>query len=355
MGAYWNLQTLWFGLIAVLWMGYFFLEGFDFGVGVLLPFLGHNDAERRQIINTIGPVWDGNEVWLIVAGGATFAAFPNWYATMFSGFYLALFLILLALILRAVAIEWRGRRESARWRTSWDGAILFGSAVPAVLWGVAFANFVNGVPIDRYGDFTGSLLDLLGPYALLGGIMTLSLFILHGALFLALKTDGQVAARARIASSRAWWAAVITVFLFLTWSYINAVTRHDRGVVPDVVPLLALAAIIAVGWLRRLELDLSAFLVNGLAIVLVVATIFLNLYPRVLISTTNPAYSLTVFNSSSSHYTLVVMSVVALFFVPFVLAYQAWTYWVFRKRVSRADVEPRGSQTSAEGAALSHP
>jgi cytochrome bd ubiquinol oxidase subunit II len=336
MAAYWNLQTLWFGLIAMLWMGYFFLEGFDFGVGMLLPFIGRDDVDRRVMLNSIGPLWDGNEVWLIVAGGATFAAFPVWYATLFSGFYLALFLILLALIFRAVAIEWRGKGQSVRWRTWWDRAIFFGSAAPALLWGVAFANFINGVPIDSHGEFTGSLLDLLGPYALLGGIVTLSLFVLHGALFLSLKTGGEVAERARVVSSRVWWVTAVAVFVFLAWSYVNAVTRNDRGVVPDAVPLTALAAILTVGWLRRERLDFAAFIVNGLAIVLVTATIFLNLYPRVLVSSTNPAFSLTIYNSSSSHYTLVVMSIIALTFVPLVLVYQAWTYWVFRKRVMRA-------------------
>ena len=353
MAAYWNLPTLWFALIGVLWMGYFFLEGFDFGVGILLPFLGRDDADRREIINTIGPFWDGNEVWLLVAGGATFAAFPNWYATLFSGFYLALFLILLALILRAVAFEWRGKDASSRWRVWWDRAIFFGSALPALLWGVAFANFINGVPIDAHGEFTGSLLDLLGPYALLGGLMTLALFTLHGSLFLTLKAGDAISLRARRASSRLWWAAGIAVLAFLTWSYIDAVARNDRGIVPDAVPLGALAAIVAVGWLRRERLDLAAFLVNGIAIVLVVATIFLNLYPRVLVSSTNSAFSLTIFNSSSSHYTLVVMTIVALFFTPIVLAYQAWTYWVFRKRVGRiAAEEPSKAAAGREASAV---
>lgn len=349
MGAYWNLQTLWFALIGVLWMGYFFLEGFDFGVGILLPFLGRDDADRRVIINSIGPVWDGNEVWLLVAGGATFAAFPNWYATLFSGFYLALFLILVALIFRAVAFEYRGKRDSARWHTWWDRAIFLGSALPALLWGVAFANFINGVPVDSHGEFTGSLLDLLGPYALLGGVMSLSLFLLHGALFLALKTGGDVADRARRASSRIWWVAAGAVFIFLTWSYVNAVARNDRGIVPDFVPLAALAAIIAVGWLRREHMDLAAFLVNGLSIILVTATIFLNLYPRVLVSSTNAAYSLTIYNSSSTNYTLTVMTVVALVFTPIVLIYQGWTYWVFRKRISRADIAPAKRAAAAGG------
>jgi cytochrome d ubiquinol oxidase subunit II len=328
-----NLPTLWFALIAVLWTGYFFLEGFDFGVGVLMPFLGRDDAERRVLIGSIGPVWDGNEVWLIVAGGATFAAFPEWYATLFSGFYWALFLILVALILRAVAFEFRNKSESPRWRRWWDRAIFFGSAVPAVLWGVAFADFVWGVPIDAHREFVGGFLDLVGPYALLGGLTTLTLFGLHGALFLTLKTTGDLQARARRAAARLWLAAGVVLFVFLAWSYLNALVRNDRGVVPDAVPLCALGALYAAGWLRRERWDLSAFLLSGASIALVVATIFLNLYPRVLISSLDPNLSLTIANSSSSQYTLGVMTIVGLVFLPLVLGYQAWTYWVFRHRI----------------------
>ena len=336
MGAYWNLPTLWFLLIAVLWMGYFFLEGFDFGVGILLPFLGRDDLDRRVLLNTIGPHWDGNEVWLLVAGGAMFAAFPEWYATVFSGFYLALFLILVALIFRAVAFEFRGKVEDPRWRSAWDWAIFFGSLVPALLWGVAFADFLHGVPLNAQHEFTGNFFDLVGPYALFGGVMSLTLFTLHGALFLVLKTDGAMRIRARLAAARLFWFALVGLVGFLTLSYANALATNDRGIVPDLVPLTAIAALVAVGWFRREHWDLTAFLLNGAAIVLTTATIFLNLYPRVLISTVDrAANSLTIANASSSHYTLVVMSVVAAFFVPIVLGYQAWTYWVFRKRISR--------------------
>lgn len=341
MGAYWNLPTLWFLLIAVLWMGYFFLEGFDFGVGMLLPFLGHDDTDRRLLLNTIGPFWDGNEVWLLVAGGATFAAFPEWYATVFSGFYLALFLILVALILRAVAFEFRGKLENPRWRRTWDWAIFFGSAVPALLWGVALADFLHGVPLDANHEFTGSFLDLIGPYALYGGVMTVTLFLFHGALFLVLKTDGAMLVRARLTAARLFWLALIGLGGFLTWSWANAVASNDRGLVPDFIPLAALAALIAVGWFRRERWDLTAFLLNGAAIVLTTATIFLNLYPRVLISTVDrAANSLTITNASSSHYTLTVMSIIAIFMVPIVLGYQGWTYWVFRKRISREQARP---------------
>jgi cytochrome d ubiquinol oxidase subunit II len=347
MNGYWNLPTLWFALIGVLWVGYFFLEGFDFGVGMLLPVLGRDDADRRAMLRTIGPVWDGNEVWLLVAGGATFAAFPEWYATLFSGFYWALFLILIALILRAVAFEFRDRSDSAVWRRWWDRAIFFGSALPALLWGVAFADFVWGVPIDAHREFVGGFLDLVGPYALVGGLTTLTLFALHGALFLTLRTTGTLRMRARELVRPLWYAAGATVLVFLTWSYLNALLRADRGVVPDAVPLAALAAVYAAGWLHRERWDLSAFLLNGAAIALVVATIFLNLYPRVLISSLDLNWSLTITNASSSPYTLGVMTVVALVFTPIVLGYQAWTYWVFRRRISREDV------AAAPGAAVS--
>ncbi len=333
-----DLPTFWFFLIAVLWIGYFFLEGFDFGVGILLPFLGRDETDRRVIVNSIGPVWDGNEVWLLVAGGATFAAFPEWYATVFSGFYLALFLILVALIFRAVAFEYRGKVASGRWRRWWDRAIFLGSALPALLWGVAFADFVHGVPLAASHEFAGNFFDLVGPYALLGGAMTLAVFTLHGALFLSLKTTGALRERAHRAAARVWWAAAAVAFLFLAASWWQAYTRSDKGIVPDIVPITAVAAIVAVGWFRRERWELSAFLANGLAIALVTLTLFLNLYPRVLIASNDAANSLTIHNASSSSYTLTVMTFVALIFTPFVLAYQGWTYWVFRKRLSRSDV-----------------
>src|SRR5215218_1488673 len=214
-----ELTDFWFGTIAVLWIGYFFLEGFDFGVGVLLPVLGRTETDRRVVINTIGPVWDGNEVWLLVAGGATFAAFPEWYATLFSGFYLALLVILAALIVRGLAFEYRAKIDSERWRRNWDRAITAGSAVPAPLWGVAFANIVAGVPLDADPEFTGTLLTLLNPYALLGGLATLLLFTLHGAVFLALKTTGDVRARAGRLAGPLGLATVVVGGSFLFWTH----------------------------------------------------------------------------------------------------------------------------------------
>jgi len=229
-----DLNTLWFALIAVLWMGYFFLEGFDFdfGVGILLPFLGRDDVDRRVMVNAIGPVWDGNEVWLLVAGGATFAAFPGWYASLFSGFYLALFLILLALIVRGVAFELRGKHDDPRWRRWWDRAIFLGSLVPALLWGVALGDVLHGVPVGSGQRFVGSFLDLLQPYALLGGVMTLLLFSLHGAVFTALKTSGELAERARASARRLAWPAALAVLAFLVWSYVNAVRADNRASSP---------------------------------------------------------------------------------------------------------------------------
>ncbi|MEV4471947.1 cytochrome d ubiquinol oxidase subunit II [Nonomuraea sp. NPDC049504] len=326
-----ELTTVWFVLIAVLWTGYFVLEGFDFGVGILLPLLGGDEAERRVIVKTIGPVWDGNEVWLLVAGGATFAAFPEWYATLFSGFYLPLFLILLALIVRGVALEYRNKSDSTR---GWDRAFFWGSLGPAFLWGVAFANIVRGVPLDADHEFTGNLLTLLNPFALLGGAVTLALFTLHGAIFLALRTSGELREGAvRIARTLApvtmlvmiaflitldggkpvWWAAVVMAGTGLAAALVATLRGRD-------------------GW---------AFTASALAVVAFTAALFTGLWPNVL-PALDPAHSLTVTNAASSPYTLTVMTWVAAIFTPVVLAYQAWTYWVFRRRLTGAPDVPVG-------------
>jgi cytochrome d ubiquinol oxidase subunit II len=340
MAGYWHLETLWFALICVLWIGYFVLEGFDFGVGTLLPFLGKDDTDRRALIATIGPVWDGNEVWLLVAGGATFAAFPGWYATLFSGFYLALFLILVALIVRGVAFEYRGKHDSPAWQAWWDRAIFAGSALPALLWGVAFANVVQGVPIGADGEYTGTLLTLLNPYALVAGLTTLTLFTLHGAVYLMLKTSGDLRARASAVAVRLSVAGAVAIAVLLTWTYLNARSSGEWGIVPGPVPLTALGIGLSVPFLVRTGRDGLAFVATTGAIALITATLFLNLYPRVLVSSTDPAYSLTIWSTSSTHYTLVVMTIVALVMTPVVLVYQAWTYHVFRHRVSRDSVGP---------------
>ncbi|MER6810206.1 cytochrome d ubiquinol oxidase subunit II [Spirillospora sp. NPDC000708] len=335
-----ELTTVWFILIGVLWTGYFVLEGFDFGVGLLLPLLaprrdGHSEIDRRVMINTIGPVWDGNEVWLLTAGGATFAAFPEWYATLFSGFYLPLLLILVALIVRGVAFEYRGKIDSDRWRRNWDRAIFWGSAVPALLWGVAFANIVRGVPINAEHHFTGNLFTLLNPYGLLGGLTTLAVFALHGAVFLALKSDGEVRWRARDFIARMWLPITAVAAVFL------AVTQIAYGRPLTWFSAAAAAAALVGGIAAALrQREGIAFAGTAIAIVATVVTLFGNLWPDVMPSSTAGAFSLTVHNASSSGYTLHVMTWVAVVFTPVVLAYQAWTYWVFRKRLTRRSIAP---------------
>jgi cytochrome d ubiquinol oxidase subunit II len=324
-----QLHDIWFLLIAVLWMGYFVLEGFDFGVGILAPVMGRNDSERRTILSTIGPVWDGNEVWLITAGGATFAAFPYWYATLFSGFYLALFLILVALIVRIAGLEYRGRNDSPSWRRTWDWIIFLGSAVPAVLWGVAFANIIGGTPIDKDGNFTGNLLTLLNPFALLGGLVTLSLFLTHGAAYLALKTEGDLRARANAWMLPIGLVAAVLAVVFLVW--VEASKTVTGAAALSVVAALALLGALAANRFKR---EGWAFILTGVTLIAAVAALFANLYPNVMVSSTDPAYSLTVSNASSTELTLQIMTAVAIFFTPIVLAYQGWTYWVFRKRVT---------------------
>ena len=333
--AYTGLETFWFLVIAVLWIGYFVLEGFDFGVGMLLPVVGKTDLDRRVMVNTIGPVWDGNEVWLLVAGGATFAAFPNWYATLFSGFYLPLFLILAALIARGVAFEYRSKREMPQWHLAWDHAIFWGSLVPSLLWGVAFANILRGTPIGPHQTYLGSFFNLLNIYSLVGGVTTLLLFALHGSIFLSLKTTEDIKERAEGATKVLAPAATVALLAFLAWTYVNARNAHDVGIVPPFVPVLAVIAVAAVGWLMRERMAGWAFVANAVAMVGLIATIFLNLYPRVMVSSISPAYNLTIGNTSSAPYTLKVMTIVALIFTPLVLVYQSWSYWVFRARVRR--------------------
>jgi cytochrome d ubiquinol oxidase subunit II len=339
------LHDIWFLLIAVLWIGYFVLEGFDFGLGILLPFLGRNDSERRALINAIGPVWDGNEVWVLVAGGATFAAFPHWYATLFSGFYMALFLILVALIVRGVAFEYRGKRDSARWRRAWDWAIFIGSAVPALLWGVAFANIVGGVPIDANKEFTGNLLTLLNPYGLLGGVVTFTLFMTHGAAYIALKTEGELRRRANAVLIFIGLVAAVAAVAFLGWTQLSSVVAGSAA-----VSVLAAVALVGALVANRLGREGWTFVATAATIALAVTALFLHLYPNVMPSSTNAAYSLTITNAASTDYTLTIMTVVAVVFTPLVLLYQGWTYWVFRKRVS-ADRVPDAAGLAAPPAA----
>ncbi|MFC3347845.1 cytochrome d ubiquinol oxidase subunit II [Streptomyces echinoruber] len=323
-----ELHDVWFVLIAVLWIGYFFLEGFDFGVGILTRLLARDRAEKRVLINTIGPVWDGNEVWLLTAGGATFAAFPEWYATLFSGFYLPLLIILVCLIVRGVAFEYRAKRTEEHWQRNWETAIFWSSLVPAFLWGVAFGNIVRGVKIDRNLEYVGGFWDLLNPYALLGGLVTLSLFTFHGAVFTALKTLGDIRERARRLALRVGLVTAVPVLGFLLW------TQADRGDGASLVALVvAAAALVAALVANQAGREGWAFALSGVTVVAAVAMLFLTLFPDVMPSTLNPAWSLTVSNASSSPYTLKIMTWCAGIATPVVLFYQSWTYWVFRKRI----------------------
>ena len=328
-----DLNIIWFILIALLWIGFFFLEGFDFGVGMLMPFLGKDDIRRRTIINTIGPHWDGNEVWLITAGGATFAAFPHWYATMFSGFYLALFLILVGLILRAVGIEFRSKVADPRWRKLWDVAIFTGSFLPAFLLGVAFANLAEGVPIDAKMNFTGNFFTLLNPYGILGGLMAVSVFLLHGAIFLSLKTTDDLQESARSAAQKLWIPAALIAIALAAGTFVYTDFIQHIGLTPGAAPFGAIAALVIVRAFLDRKMEGWAFLMMGVHLILTQSTFFMILFPRVMISSTNPDFSLTIYNASSSPYTLQVMSIIALIFLPIVLLYEGYTYWVFRKRV----------------------
>ena len=323
-----ELHDVWFVLIAVLWTGYFFLEGFDFGVGVLTKLLARDRPEKRVLINTIGPVWDGNEVWLLSAAGATFAAVPEWYATLFSGFYLPLLLILVCLIVRGVAFEYRVKRPEENWQRNWETAIFWASLLPAFLWGVAFGNIVRGVKIDQDFNYAGGVLDLLNPYALLGGLVTLSLFTFHGTVFVGLKTVGEIRERARKLALRVGLVTALLALAFLLW------TQSDRGDGASLVAMVAAVASLLMALVAaRAGREGWAFALSGLTIVATVAMLFLALFPNVMPSTLNPDWSLTVTNASSSPYTLKIMTWCAGIATPVVLLYQGWTYWVFRKRI----------------------
>ena len=334
-----DLQIFWFLLIAILWAGYFVLEGFDFGVGMLLPFVGRNARDRGTMLETIGPVWDGNEVWLVVAAGATFAAFPAWYATMFSGFYLALLLVLVLLIARVVSFEWRGKSESPHWRALWSGANAVASFGAPFLWGVALATLLNGVPLDSDGDFAGSFWDLFSLYSVFAGLATVLLFAFHGATFLTLRTTGHLRERASRAARLLSVVAAVVGAAFLIATVAVAVDRNDKDVFPPILPaVLGIAALVlAVGFVLRGR-NGRAFAMTALGILLTVATLFTSLYPRVLVSAPDFGNSLTVSSASSSHYALGVMTVVALILTPVVLLYQGWTYYVFRGRLGGEEI-----------------
>lgn len=340
-----ELTTVWFGLIAVLWIGYFVLEGFDFGVGMLLRVVAKNEAERRAIITTLGPLWDGNEVWLLVAGGATFAAFPEWYATLFSGFYLPLLLILVALIVRGVAFEYRSKHADLKWRSRWDAAITVSSFLPALLWGVAFANLVRGVPLETSAlgniEYSGGFFNLLNPYALLGGIVTLTLFVTHGAIFLALKTDGAIRERSNVIAGKVGLVAAVAAVAFLIWTQLAYSEKAWTW-----IPILAAAAMWVAGLgANRVRREGWAFLFSAGTLLLAVVSLFSVLYPNVMPNIDRQLPGLDIYNASSTDYTLKVMTIVAAVFTPIVLAYQAWTYWIFRKRLSADQIPSPESGT----------
>ncbi|MGW5351091.1 cytochrome d ubiquinol oxidase subunit II [Streptomyces sp. NPDC004031] len=339
-----QLHDVWFVLIAVLWTGYFFLEGFDFGVGVLTKLLARDRTERRVLINTIGPVWDGNEVWLLSAGGATFAAFPDWYATLFSGFYLPLLVILVCLIVRGVAFEYRAKRDGERWQRNWEHAIFWTSLVPAVLWGVAFANIVHGVKIDAHKEYVGGFWDLLGGYALLGGLVTLVLFTFHGAVFVSLKTVGPIRERARAFATRVGALAVVLALAFLIWT--QAASGNGRSLVALVVAAVALLLALGANAVGR---EGWSFAFSGVTIAATVALLFLSLFPNVMPSSLDSAWNLTVTNASATPYTLRIMTWCAAVATPLVLLYQGWTYWVFRKRIGTQHIA--GAQPASVPAA----
>jgi len=338
-----SLVPFWYIVIAVLWTGFFILEGFDFGVGMLHGVIGADEAGRRAAINTIGPLWDGNEVWLIVAGAGMFAAFPGWYATMFSAYNLALVLLLSSLIVRGVAFEYRGKRDAASWRRTWDVLLTAGSLLAPLLIGVALAGLLHGLPINSAQNFTGSFWDLLQPYALFTGITLVLVCLLHGATFLCLKTTGDMEERSWQVARRVAPFTGAAVIGFIIWTHVTAGTTFFL----NVIELLAIIAVIAAAWLVYDHREGFAFAATTVTIASCILAIFVDLYPNVMVSSTSKAYNLTVHNTASNPYSLKAMTVVVLIFLPLVLAYQTWTYYVFRRRVSRQEFQPPGVSPGA--------
>lgn len=330
-----SLNELWYLLIAILFIGFFVLEGFDFGVGTMVRFLGKNDREKRVYIQTIGPFWDANEVWLITAGGAMFAAFPHWYATLFSGFYIPFVFMLFALIVRGVSFEFRGKVDNQKWRNLWDWTLFIGSFLPPILWGVALGNFMTGMPIDADKEMVGGFLQFLHPFALLSGIMFLFLCVTHGIQFITIRTEGDLQARARRVGK---WLAPLTLGLVLAFVVVgyyqtDIFTYHGNWWI--LVPLFAWVFLLFSSILNTNKLDGWAFFMTSLTIIFLTASIFIGMFPRVMISTLGAANDLTIYNAASGAYTLKVMSYFSLTILPFVLGYQGWSYYVFRKRVKK--------------------
>ena len=331
-----DYNILWFVLITVLFTGFFFLEGFDYGVGTLLTIISNKESDRSQIVRTIGPVWDGNEVWMITAGGAMFAAFPHVYATLFSTFYIALFLMLVALILRAVAFEFRHQRTDEKWQSMWSNAITFGSIVPAFLWGVAVTNLIAGLPIGQNMVYQGNFFDLLTPYTLVGGAAFFAVFAFHGASFLGLRlTDQQLLARARTLGLKFGVLAAVLYVLCMVLTYLET-DLYDSTLAGAALVLSAVSFVAGIGALYK-NCSKGAFVLGGLAIAGTTIGFFAGLFPRLMVSSLNPSWSLTIRNASSTEYTLSIMTIAALIFVPIVLGYQIWTYYIFRKRIAPDD------------------
>lgn len=332
-----SLNELWFIIIAVLFVGFFILEGYDFGVGIVSRFLGKNDIEKRLYINTIGPFWDANEVWLITAGGAMFAAFPHWYATMFSGFYIPLVFMLLALILRGVSFEFRNQIENPKWRNTWDWALWFGSFLPPLLWGVVLGNFMTGMQIDADKELVGSFLQFLHPFALLGGVMFVLLSMTHGLQFITIRTKGELQERARKLGKRIAPLTIIFLLAFTVSGYFvsDVFTYHGQWFV--IIPALAWISLVVSTVLNTKASDKLAFTFTSASIGLLTISVFMGMFPRVMISNLSDAYSLTVYSASSGAYTLKLMTIVTVILLPIVLGYTAWTYYIFRKRLTTDD------------------
>jgi cytochrome bd ubiquinol oxidase subunit II len=349
-----QLVPFWFIVIAVLWTGFFVLEGFDFGVGMLHSAVGQDEAGRRAAINTIGPLWDGNEVWLIVAAAAMFAAFPGWYATAFSGFYLLMVLLLASLIVRGVAFEYRGKRDAVRWRRTWDVLLTAGSVAAPFLIGVVLGDMLHGLPINSHQEYTGSFWDLLQPYALFTGITLVLICLLHGAAFLSLKTTGDMRVRSGRLARQIAPVTAAAVVAFAIWTHVTASSTFFL----NPVELLAVLAVIAALWLIYDHREGFAFAATTVTMAASIVAIFTGLYPNVMVSSTNAANNLTVHNTASGAYSLKVMTVVVVIFLPFVLAYQTWTYYVFRRRVSTQEFQPSprwGARPDAPAPASANP
>jgi cytochrome d ubiquinol oxidase subunit II len=325
-----HLDSVWFVIVAIFWVGFFVLEGFDFGVGMLHSFVGRTDVERRIAVNSIGPIWDGNEMWLVIAGAATFAAFPGWYATMFSTFYLALLIVLVALIGRGVTFEFQRKIDDPRWRATWRWSFTAGSALVPLLLGTALGDLLYGLPINSDHNYTGSFWGLLVPYGLYTGLTLTVVSLFLGATYLTLKTTGALHQRCARLAGRLGWPAAAVVFGWLTWSHVGL----NVGFVPKPIDAVALLAILAAAWLAETRAQGCAFAAAAIAIGSIVASIFFELSPTVMVSSTKAAYNLTIANTASPSYTLTVMTVITAIFFPIVLAYQAWSLWVFRTRLT---------------------